>query len=27
VHQVVELSREARHPLQCTMEEVWLPRN
>ena len=27
VHQVVELSREAGHPLQCTMEEVWLPRN
>ena len=27
VHQVVELSREAGLPLQCTMEEVWLPRN
>jgi ATP-dependent Clp protease adaptor protein ClpS len=22
VHQVVELSREAGHPLQCTMEEA-----
>jgi hypothetical protein len=27
VHQVIELSREAGHPLQCTMEEVWLPKN
>ncbi|OZA10987.1 MAG: ATP-dependent Clp protease adaptor ClpS, partial [Polynucleobacter sp. 24-46-87] len=22
VHQVIELSREAGHPLQCTMEEA-----
>ena len=27
VHQVTESSREAGHPLQCTMEEAWLPRN
>jgi len=27
VHQVTERSREAGHPLQCTMEEAWLLKN